>query len=60
MLNGLGPEHCRLFMCYVDEDGKQIPLSGAVTTQYAGKTCYVYGASATTETSTLTISCSGR
>jgi lipid II:glycine glycyltransferase (peptidoglycan interpeptide bridge formation enzyme) len=46
MLNGLGPEHCRLFMCYVDEDGKQIPLSGAVTTQYAGKTCYVYGASA--------------
>ena len=46
MLNGLGEEHCRLFMCYVDEDGKKIPLSGAVTTQYAGKTCYVYGASA--------------
>ena len=47
MLNGLGPEHCRLFMCYYEEEGKEpIPLSGAVTTQYAGKTCYVYGASA--------------
>jgi lipid II:glycine glycyltransferase (peptidoglycan interpeptide bridge formation enzyme) len=46
MINGLGEKHCRLFMCYVEEDGKQIPLSGAVTTQYAGKTCYVYGASA--------------
>ena len=46
MINGLGEKHCRLFMCYVDEDGKKIPLSGAVTTQYAGKTCYVYGASA--------------
>lgn len=45
-IEGLGEEHCRLFMCYVEEDGKQIPLSGAVTTQYAGKTCYVYGASA--------------
>lgn len=46
MINGLGEEHCRLFMCYVEEDGEKIPLSGAVTTQYAGKTCYVYGASA--------------
>ena len=47
MLNGLGPEHCRLFMCYYEEEGQEpIPLSGAVTTQYAGKTCYVYGASA--------------
>lgn len=45
-INGLGPEHCHLFMCYTEEDGKEIPLSGAVTTQYAGKTCYVYGASA--------------
>ena len=45
-INGLGPEHCHLFMCYTEEDGRQIPLSGAVTTQYAGKTCYVYGASA--------------
>lgn len=46
MINGLGEEHCRLFMCYAEEDGNKIPLSGAVTTQYAGKTCYVYGASA--------------
>ena len=45
-IEGLGAEHCHLFMCYTEEDGKQIPLSGAVTTQYAGKTCYVYGASA--------------
>ncbi|WP_295154269.1 peptidoglycan bridge formation glycyltransferase FemA/FemB family protein [uncultured Ruminococcus sp.] len=45
-IEGLGKDHCHLFMCYVDEDGKKIPLSGAVTTQYAGKTCYVYGASA--------------
>ena len=45
-LEGLGKDHARLYMCYVDEDGKKIPLSGAVTTQYAGKTCYVYGASA--------------
>lgn len=40
MMNGLG-ENCRLFICYMGD----IPLSGAVTTQYAGKTCYVYGAS---------------
>ena len=40
MLENLG-EHCRLYICYYE--GK--PLSGAVTTQYAGKTCYVYGAS---------------
>lgn len=41
MLRELGQEHCRLFMCYQGETA----LSGAVTTQYAGKTCYVYGAS---------------
>lgn len=47
MLDGLGEEHCRLFVCYYEEEGKEpIPVSGAVTTQYAGKTCYVYGASA--------------
>ncbi len=47
MLDGLGEEHCRLFMCYLEEEGQDpIPLSGACTTQYAGKTCYVYGASA--------------
>lgn len=40
MLDELG-ENCRLYMCY--HNG--VPLSGAVTTQYAGKTCYVYGAS---------------
>lgn len=40
MLEGLG-EHCRLYICYYN--GK--PLSGAVAVQYAGKTCYVYGAS---------------
>lgn len=47
MIEGLGEEHCRLFMCYLTEEGsdKRIPVSGAVTTQYAGKTCYVYGAS---------------
>lgn len=48
MLDAFGPEHCRLFVCYVNNDdteGKDIPVSGAVTTQYAGKTCYVYGAS---------------
>ena len=47
MLEALGKEHCRLFMCFaVDaKTGEKIPLSGAVATQYAGKTCYVYGAS---------------
>ncbi|WP_099205469.1 lipid II:glycine glycyltransferase FemX [Scatolibacter rhodanostii] len=40
MLDNLG-EHCRLYMCYYNG----IALSGAITTQYAGKTCYVYGAS---------------
>lgn len=34
-------DNCRLFMCYKDST----PLSGALTVQYAGKTCYVYGAS---------------
>ncbi len=47
MLESLGKEHCRLFMCFANdsETGEKIPLSGAVATQYAGKTCYVYGAS---------------
>lgn len=40
MITELG-EHCRLYMCYCDGE----PLSGAVSVQYAGKTCYVYGAS---------------
>lgn len=45
-ISAFGEDECRLFMCYVEEDGKEIPLSGAVTTRYAGKTVYVYGASA--------------
>lgn len=40
MIENLG-EHCRLYMCYYEGT----PVSGAITTQYAGKTCYVYGAS---------------
>lgn len=40
MLHFLG-KHCRLYMCYYNG----IPLSGAIAVQYAGKTCYVYGAS---------------
>ena len=40
MLDSLG-KHCRLYLC--THDG--VALSGAVATQYAGKTCYVYGAS---------------
>lgn len=40
MLDSLG-ENCRLYMCY--KDGK--PLSGALCVKYAGKSCYVYGAS---------------
>lgn len=34
-------DRCRLYMC----DWNGIPLSGAVAVNYAGKTCYVYGAS---------------
>lgn len=40
MLDALG-EHVRLYMAFYE--GK--PVSGAITTNYAGKTCYVYGAS---------------
>lgn len=39
-LDAMG-EHARLYICYYQ--GK--PVSGAITTKYAGKTCYVYGAS---------------
>ena len=38
-------EHARLYMCYYD--GK--PISGAICTNYAGKTSYVYGASSNEE-----------
>lgn len=40
MMDSLG-EHCRLYLCYY----KGIPLSGAIATQFGGRTCYVYGAS---------------
>ncbi len=40
MLDSLG-EHCRLYMCYYEGHA----VSGAIAVQYAGKTCYVYGAS---------------
>lgn len=46
MIDALGEDMCRLVMCYVDEDGKKIPLSGAIAVRYAGRTAYVYGASA--------------
>lgn len=48
MLEAMGEEHCRLYLCYLNNEetgGKDIPVSGAITTSYAGKTCYVYGAS---------------
>lgn len=40
MLDALG-EYCRLYMAFYEGQ----PVSGAVTTNYAGKTCYIYGAS---------------
>ena len=40
MLEALG-DHVRLYMAFYQDQ----PIAGAVTTNYAGKTCYVYGAS---------------
>lgn len=40
MLDALG-EHVRLYMGFYEG----APVCGAITTNYAGKTCYVYGAS---------------
>ena len=40
MLDALG-EHVRMYMGFYDGQ----PICGAITTNYAGKTCYVYGAS---------------
>ena len=40
MLDALG-EHVRLYMAFYEG----VPIAGAVTTNYGGKTCYVYGAS---------------
>jgi len=34
-------DKCRLYICYHGDEA----LSGAITVQYAGKTCYIYGAS---------------
>ncbi len=40
MLDALG-EHVRMYMGFYEGQ----PICGAITTNYAGKTCYVYGAS---------------
>lgn len=40
MLKSLG-EHARLYMAFYEDKA----VSGALTTNYAGKTCYIYGAS---------------
>ncbi|MCL2034928.1 MAG: peptidoglycan bridge formation glycyltransferase FemA/FemB family protein [Oscillospiraceae bacterium] len=40
MIDGLC-DHCRLYMAYYE--GR--PVAGAISTNYAGKTCYIYGAS---------------
>lgn len=40
MLLSMG-EHCRLYMAFYEGE----PISGAITTNYGGKACYVYGAS---------------
>lgn len=40
MLDSL-EESCFLYMCYLED----VPLSGAICVRYAGKSCYVYGAS---------------
>lgn len=40
MMDSLG-ESCRLYICYLSG----VPLSGAICVRYAGKSCYVYGAS---------------
>lgn len=40
MLDSLG-EHARMYMSFYEDK----PVSAAITTNYGGKTCYVYGAS---------------
>ena len=40
MLDALG-DHVRLYMAYYEGEA----VAGAITTNYAGKTCYIYGAS---------------
>lgn len=46
-LSAFAADECRLFMCYVQEDGKEIPLSGAITTCYGTRAFFAYAASAT-------------
>lgn len=41
MMNVMGEEHCRLCMCYLDDE----PLSAAMMTCFGGRVSYVYGAS---------------
>ena len=46
IINSFSPEQCRLFMCYIEEDGKRIPLCGSICLRYGGKTVYAYSGSA--------------
>lgn len=43
-MEGLG-DNCKLFICYVNIDGKETPLSAAIGVNYSGVFTYVYGAS---------------
>ena len=44
-LNSFSAEQCRLFMCYAEIGGREVPLSGAVAVRYGKTATYVYGAS---------------
>lgn len=46
VINSFDPEQCRLFMCYIEEDGKKIPLAGAIAIRYGTKTVFSYAGSA--------------
>ena len=46
ILNSFDPEQCRLFMCYIDEDGKRVPLAGSICMRYGGRTVFAYSGSA--------------
>lgn len=45
-LNSFPEDKCRLFMCYAEIDGREVPLSGAIAVRYGNTGTYVYGASA--------------
>lgn len=48
ILDAFPEDQCRLYICYVNNEetgGKDVAVSGAITIQYAGKTCYLVGAS---------------